>query len=109
MCRVGWRTLTFTPHRGNDRITQCDSVYMARHPGGSFIASPLLLLEAATPEKKKINSFDAVIHMQENPPHKAVLSRTELILHATRATPHGASRLVQTMSAWSVKTGRAPS
>ena len=29
--------------------------------------------------------------------------------HATRPTPHGASCLVQAMSAWSVKTRRAPS
>ena len=31
------------------------------------------------------------------------------ILHAARFTPNGASRLVQAMSAWSVKTRRAPS
>ena len=31
------------------------------------------------------------------------------ILHATRRTPHGASRLVQAMSAWLAKTKRAPS
>ena len=33
----------------------------------------------------------------------------QLTLHATRRTPHGASRLVLAMSAWSVKTRRAPS
>ena len=32
----------------------------------------------------------------------------QLTLHATRRTPHGTSRLVQPMSAWSVKTRRAP-
>ena len=32
----------------------------------------------------------------------------QLALHATRPTYHGVSRLVQTVSAWSVKTGRAP-
>ena len=47
--------------------------------------------------------------MQERPPHKAVLSRTQLTLHATRRTPHGASRLVLAMYAWSVKTRHAPS
>ncbi|CAM9463532.1 unnamed protein product, partial [Laminaria digitata] len=31
------------------------------------------------------------------------------LIHTTRRTPHGASRLVQAMSAWSVKTRRAPS
>ena len=40
---------------------------------------------------------------------KAVLSRMQLTLHATRPTPHGASRLVQATSAWSVKTRHAPS
>ena len=33
----------------------------------------------------------------------------QLTLYATRRTPHGASRLVQAMSAWSVKIRRAPS
>ena len=35
--------------------------------------------------------------------------RMQLTLHATRRTPHGASRLVQAMSAWSVKPQHAPS
>ena len=39
---------------------------------------------------------------------KTVLSRMHLILHETRRTPHGASRLVQVAPAWSVKTLRAP-
>ena len=37
-------------------------------------------------------------------------SRMQVTLHATRGIPHGASRLVLlAMSAWPVKTGRAPS
>ena len=40
---------------------------------------------------------------------RAVLGRVQFTLHATRRTPHGASGLVQAMSAWSVKTRRAPS
>ena len=40
---------------------------------------------------------------------QAVLRRMQLTLHATtRPTPHGVSRLVQAMYAWSVKTRRAP-
>ena len=39
----------------------------------------------------------------------AVLSRIQLTLHAARRTPQGASRLVQEISAWSVKTRHAPS
>ena len=50
------------------------------------------------------------------PPHpplivvlRAILGRMQFTLHATRQTRHGASRLVQAMSAWLVKTRRAPS
>ena len=38
---------------------------------------------------------------------QAVFSGMQLTLRATRRTPHGASRLVLAMSAWSVKTRRA--
>ena len=37
-----------------------------------------------------------------------VLSRMQLALYATRRTPHAASRLVQAISVWSVKTRPAP-
>ena len=40
---------------------------------------------------------------------RAVLGRMQFTLHATRRPPLGASRLVQAMSAWFVKTRRAPS
>ena len=40
---------------------------------------------------------------------RAAVGRMQFPLHATRRTPHGASRLVQAMSAWLVKTRRAPS
>ena len=40
---------------------------------------------------------------------RAVLGRIQFTLHATRRTPHGAARLVRAMSAWLVKTRRAPS
>ena len=40
---------------------------------------------------------------------KTVLNRMQFTLHATRPTPHGASRLVLAMSARSAKTRRAPS
>ena len=54
-------------------------------------------------KKKKMKLFDAVVHLQEN------TRRMQLILHAACRTPHGALRLVQAMSAWSVKTRRATS
>ena len=57
-------------------------------------AYPLLSPEVATPEHKPINSFDAVIHMQQSTQKvpesawHAVLSRMQLTLHTTRSTPH---------------------
>ena len=55
------------------------------------------------------------MHKQESRPKvpksvlRAVLARMQLTLHANRRTPHGASRLVQAMPAWLVRTRRAPS
>ena len=40
---------------------------------------------------------------------RAVHARMQFALHAIRRTPHGASRLELAMSAWLVKTRRAPS
>ena len=57
-------------------------------------------------------SFDAVIYTRyarKSASQIVVLSRMQSALHATRRTPHGASRLVLAMSSWSVKTRRAPS
>ena len=55
-------------------------------------------------------NWENAIRMQESPRHKRFLvGCMQLTLHATRRTPHGASRLVLAMSAWSVKTRRAPS
>ena len=68
-------------------------VCMFRHPRGSYMVHRLLYLEVATPEKQA---------------PQALLTRMQLTLHATRRTPHGASRLVRATSAWSVKARHAP-
>ena len=59
--------------------------------------------------KKKIDSFDVVIQMPKSPPHKRFLVgfTSPFMRHAEY--PHGPWRLVLAMSAWSVKTRRAPS
>ena len=80
---------------------------VVRHPPGSYIVHPLLSLEVATPENKSIHWPLSSIYRRSA--SKAVLSRMHLALHATSATPHGASCLVQAISAWSVKIRRAPS
>ena len=48
-------------------------------------------------------------HKVLNSASQAAFTSTKLTLHETRRTPHGASPLTQAMSAWSVKTPRAPS
>ena len=89
-------------------------VNMVRHPRGSCTVLPIAVTGVAIPEHK-VYIIRAVIHTQESR-HKvpksvvrAVLGRMQFTLHATRRTPQGASRMVQAMSAWLVKTRRAPS
>ena len=68
------------------------SAYVVRHPRGSYIVYPLLSLEATTPQNKLIHWTLSSMYKSAS---KAVLSRMQLTHHATRPTPHGASRLVQ--------------
>ena len=80
-------------------------------PKRELHSNPIAISESGHTEQQ-INPFDAVIHTQESPPHKRFLvytGRMQLILHATRQTPYGASRLVLAISAWSLKTRRASS
>ena len=67
----------------------------------------MLSPEVVTPEIKLIN-WRCHPH-ERKPASKVVRSSMQFTLHAIRRTPHGASRSVQAMSAWSVKTRRAPS
>ena len=84
------------------------SVNMVRQPRGSYIVIPMAVFRVATPENK-VYLIGAAIHKQESRRKvpksvlRAVLGRTQLALHATRRTPHGASRLVQALFAWLVK------
>ena len=62
------------------------------------------------------NEASNVTHLPQRRTHKVrksasqvVLIRMQLTLHATRRTPHGASRLAHAMSAWSVNSRRASS
>ena len=89
------------------------SVDILRHPRGSYIEITIVVSGVAHQKTKLL--IGAVIHGQENR-HKVpksvlrvVLGRMRFTLRATRRTPHGAMRLVHAMSAWLVKTRRAPS
>ena len=66
------------------------------------------------PHQKTMCPIGAVIHKQGST-HKVpksvlqtVIRKMQFTLHATRRRPHRALRLVQAMSAWPVKTRRAP-
>ena len=78
----------------------------ARYPRGSYKALPLLSLEVAIPEIKLTHRS---CHPCASPLHKRFLvGCSSPFLHATRRTPHGASRLVQATSGWSMKVRHAP-
>ena len=99
-----------TPHKGNDPITQCDRVYMVRHSQGSEIVQYTHCRLWEWPHQKTNQSIRLLPPIcKKAPASQAVLCSMQLTLHAPRRTPQGASRLVQAMSAWSVKTRRAPS
>ena len=86
-------------------------VYMVRHPRGTrqIIHSIPIVVSGSGHTRKQINSFDACHPYARESASEEVLSMMQLTPHATRPTPHCASRLVQAMSAWLVKTRRAPS
>ena len=90
------------------RMIVSRTVYMSRRPRGSYIVYPSLSLEVATPENKYFLIRRCHSYARKSA-SKPVHGRMQLTLHTTRPTPHGASRLVQAVFAWSVKTRRAPS
>ena len=95
------------------------SVNITRHPRDKYIVIPLHYNDcclwsghtrkqsnalALSPINKKVGTRCAEVHLTSGS------GRMQFTLHATRRTPHGASRLVQVMSASRlVKTQRAPS
>ena len=79
---------------------------MVRHPRGSY-TYPIITVSGRGHTRKQINSFEAVIYCKFA--SQEFLGRMQLVLHATRRPPNAASRLVQAISAWSMKTRRAPS
>ena len=80
MVFVGWGTLTL--HKVNDLITQCDSVNMACGEAPTrHLHSILIAVAGSGHTGKQINLFDAVIHMQESPPHtRSVLGASNVCL-----------------------------
>ena len=90
---------------------RCTNGHCVCFPSHSTVTPP-----THTGQKQAIQRCHPYSSMQENTRKVpevhltiiAVLSRVQLTLHATRSTPHGASCLAQAMSAWSVKTRRAP-
>ena len=88
-------------------VSRC--VYLVRHPRGSCIVYPIAVYGMWPHEET-----NQVIRRCRPCARNARLvigsysSRMKLTFHATRRTSQCASRLVQAMSAWSLKTRRAP-
>ena len=79
-----------------------DAWSMAKRPSQAINEyCPLSLQEVVTPENKQ--SIGRCHPYSIKSASQAVPGRMQLSLHATRPTPHGASRLVQAMPARSVK------
>ena len=55
-------------------------------------------LPSLLPPAPQTNQFIGRCHLHASPPRKGLFSRMQLTLRAIRRTPHGASRLVLTMS-----------
>ena len=75
------------------------SVHVVRHPRGSYIVSPLLPLDVATPENKvitlKLSSVCMKIRTRyRGLRHKRFSAERRSPFNATHRTPRGASRLV---------------
>ena len=81
---------------------------MVRHPRGRYLVHGTpTAVSGSCHTGNKINPLKLSSVCKSVP--QAGFSRMKLTLHATRRTPHGASRLVHAMSVWSVKTRHAPS
>ena len=97
---------SYPPHPLQEKCSCYVLLPTVMHPRGSYIVHPLLSQEVATPDNNSIHWTLSSICESAS---KAVLSRMQLTLRAARPTLHGASPLVQEMSAWSVKTRRGSS
>ena len=100
-------------NKGNDRITQCDSVYRVRHPRGSFIVPGMSIAVCGSGHTRKQQSINSTLSSlcKKSRPQKRFLvgCGSPFTRLAQHLTVHSASRLVQARSSWSVKTGCAPS
>ena len=78
------------PHR-KEMIVSCRVCMWVRHPRGSYVVPPLFAVSGGAPHQNIfINSSTPVIHMQENPPQKAVIlvgCSSPLFMRLAR-TPH---------------------
>ena len=89
-------------------------LFMVRHPRGSYIATPLLSLEVATPENiyiiyiyiySTLSSVCKKVRLTSG----SYVGRTQLSPFSCGRPFHLTARLVLAMSAWSVKTRRPAS
>ena len=86
------------------------SVYMVRLVPGSYIVPGTPITVSGGDHTATLSSTCKKVRTRcRNPPQKRLLLLMQLVLHATRRTPRGASRSVQATFAWSVKIRRTPS
>ena len=106
---AGWRTLT--PHKGNDRITQCEC---GKAPTRQLHSNTRCYLWSGHTKKQRnslaMSSGSKKVGTRcRSPSYEQSLEKCSSPYMRLAERPHSASRLVQAMSAWLVKTRRAPS
>ena len=106
-----WRSKYRLLMRGGEHLLLSRGRIASRSACGKTPMKPLHSTPIAVSESghtgKSVNSLKP--SSTRKSASQVVFSRMQLTLHATLRTTHGASRLVKAVSAWSVKTGRAPS
>ena len=101
-----WRTLT--PRKGNDGITQCDSVYQVcgKTPTRQLHSTPIAV-SGSGHTRKHTNSLDAVIRTQESSPRQRLLEGCSYPF--MRVVQHLTALRAWCKQCLSVKNQRAPS
>ena len=83
--------------------------YMVRHSRGSYMVCIPIAVSGSGHTRKTNEFIGRCYPCARKSASQAVLRRMQVTLHVTPPTPHGASRSVQAVCAWSVKTRRTPS
>ena len=106
---IAKKKATNVKHAQNDVSLSLQSCcWVSTDPFSRGCLSPAAEGDISSPYSKLSSMRKKSTHKVPMSASRAVVSRMQRTLHATRRTPHGASLLVHAISAWSMKAQRAP-